>query len=272
MAAYTSIDSGDWDDGPTTWGTGAGAYPGSAAGDSFTVSAGDTVSWNLAALPGTLVGASTIAATGKVTVDANHNQIGELTGVWTVQGELEFNKTAGTWRLTFQGTEPLPCNVIIANGGELDMDATAADCYQYLDFNPQEDGVCQLICQAGSTARLEGRTRMHWTEQNGILTAGVSDHIKGDDMFEWEAGDVVLVLEDRTNYEEVTLVALDGNGWTFTAGTVANTYPDNCQLWNLGRSCNVRSVHATKDATVDFQAGMTALTCDWAGFDHWTRC
>jgi hypothetical protein len=41
VAAFVSIGTGNWDDGPTTWGTGAGVYPGSAqAGDTVTIGDG----------------------------------------------------------------------------------------------------------------------------------------------------------------------------------------------------------------------------------------
>ena len=48
MAAFSSIASGNWNDGPTTWGTGAGVYPGSAqAGDTVTINGGHAVLENV---------------------------------------------------------------------------------------------------------------------------------------------------------------------------------------------------------------------------------
>lgn len=47
MASFTSIATGNWNDGPTTWGTAAGVYPGSGgAGDTVTI-AGHTVTLNV---------------------------------------------------------------------------------------------------------------------------------------------------------------------------------------------------------------------------------
>jgi len=48
MAAFTSIASGNWNDGPTTWGTGAGVYPGaSAAGDTVVIADTHAVALNV---------------------------------------------------------------------------------------------------------------------------------------------------------------------------------------------------------------------------------
>jgi len=65
MASYTSVTSGNWN-ANTTWGTAAGVYP-SADGDTATVAAGHTVTYNVTTALSTGFSTITVNSTGKLT-------------------------------------------------------------------------------------------------------------------------------------------------------------------------------------------------------------
>jgi hypothetical protein len=156
-------------------------------------------------------------------------------------------------------------NVTINSGGTLDMDASAASCVQKLQLQCASATQYSLTIASGGIASLMGRSKTHRTLQDGALTGGVSNRIKPDEDTGWETGDKVLLLKSKATNEQVTLNAKDANGWSFSEGTVTNSYADNTALVNLTRSCRIEASTTLKNPKVTFAAAPSALS--WVQFD-----
>jgi hypothetical protein len=260
MAAFTSVGSGNWN-AVATWG--GANYPGDTAlqDDTVTIAAGHTVSLNLTTLTGT-VSTVTVAATGKLTVDANFNTASKLVGAWSISGELEFNKTGITTALDITG------NVTTNSGGTLDMDASAASCQQNLGIRCASAWQYKLTDSAGATIVRKGRPKTHRTLTNGALTKDVTTTLHIDDDTGWEAGDSVAIAH-RSYQEELVLVAKVDDHWTFTGGgaggnTPKYTHADNTSIWNLSRSVKIFAANPSYGTSVSLGQG-TGCTNEWWG-------
>lgn len=262
MAAFTSVGNGNWNDGPTTWGTAAGVYPGSTASQADTAKISHNVSMNVTSLAGTVT-TVTVDAGKKLSIDANHTATGDFTGNWTVNGEVEFNKASGTYSICIG-----PTTITINSGGTWDMDATAAGCKQilYLESSTTEQGGA-FASSSGSTVVMTGRTKSGArTTNTGALTAASSNTITVADDGGWEQGDTILIWRGRTSgkYEERTLgTKVSGTTWNLDT-TVTNSYVAGCQVDNLTRSCVVKCITANRNGKVTFSN--TGLTLSDAEF------
>jgi len=230
--AYTSVGSGDWNNADTWDNSGC---PGDAAGDSFTVAAGHTVSVNVNGTANALAG-GTVAATGVLTFLAN-----------------------STAKLAFTG------NTVLSIAGTLNMDASGASALHTLDFDPAADGGAGLSVAAGGTINLKGRSKTGFrTLTAGAITA-TDTAFTVDDEGGWAVGDEVLVLSTDTNCEVVTLTVDNGsNNWSCSA--FAKSYPDNACAWNLTRSCRIISSDAANTSIVATTATSVITACEWVEF------
>lgn len=128
--AQVSIAAGDWTNGPATWGTGIGVFPGSSPGNTPTVNvtgiytncaplANSLTSLNVAApaAPGvTLQGAGTITITGTLTVDAPLTITSDL--------HLVVGGLAGAAAITIDGGGSLTINGISTYTGSITNNGT----------------------------------------------------------------------------------------------------------------------------------------------------
>ena len=97
MAAYTSVTSGNFN-ANTTWGTAAGVFP-NTNGDTFTIAAGHTVTYNVNTALSTGFGTSTVAAGGRINFAAGSRM--RINGDFNISGTHEM--VANT-QLYFYGT------------------------------------------------------------------------------------------------------------------------------------------------------------------------
>lgn len=119
MAAYTSTQSGDFDN-PATWG--GGGYP-SVDGDTFVVSAGHTVTYNIAT-PLT-AGFHDSSISGTLTHASGTTQL-RMNGTLTVNAGGRYNLVAGT-TLWFNGSQADSHGLIITNGNAASITAIGTD-------------------------------------------------------------------------------------------------------------------------------------------------
>ena len=270
MAAYTSTQTGDWNN-VATWG--GGGYPGDtgAQTDTATIANTHVVTLNITSLTG-MCGAVTINAGGKVIVAANFNTDDDFTGDWSVSGELEFEKaTPGTYELRVKN------HVWILSGGLLDMDASGSGYKHTLSIQCVADSGDGFDVKSGGTAICKGRTKTvaAWISGDAAKTdtdIDVDDGAAGD-VSGWEVNDeVVIATDDATNsHSEVIALTVD-NGFAagkhnYTCDALAEDHLDNSRIYNLTRSCVIQGCDATYAADVDIDSGST-VDFDYVEFWH----
>lgn len=179
MAAFTSVTSGNWNDG-ATWGmTSPGVkgtdWPGSAiVADTFTVAAGHTVTYNV-------------------------SETNEL-GASAINGVLSFSTGANTL-LRFNHN-----NLTIGATGELRMGASGAAIpatyTAKLEFNTTSDGTKGITINAGGKLVTEGDPAYYGSTLNTTLasnwTSGASFTTTDDMSALWSAGQTLLVHKYTT--------------------------------------------------------------------------
>lgn len=138
MAAFTSIATGNWNDGPTTWGTGAGVYPGSAqAGDTVTIGGNHVITLNvdpaytLASITNAdNSGYITVGTTRAITLTASTGYT--YSGTGTTNGGLKV--TAGTLTITGGGagttavTNSAAGYAVVSTGGSVSISNVGGLC------------------------------------------------------------------------------------------------------------------------------------------------
>lgn len=177
MAAFTSVTSGNWNDG-ATWGkTSPGVkgtdWPGNA-GDTFTIAAGHTVTYNV-------------------------SETNEL-GASTINGLLSFSTDANTL-LRFSHN-----NLAIGGTGELRMGASGAAIpaayTAKLEFNTTSDGAKGITINAGGKLVTEGDPALYGSTLSTTLaanwTSGASFTTTDDMSALWSAGQTLLIHKNTT--------------------------------------------------------------------------
>jgi len=262
MAAFTSIASGNWNDGPTTWGTGAGVYPGStdSQADTAVIAATHNVTLNITApAAGATVTTVTVnegsggGAAGTLTVSAVMSSawIGAVTTNYTAdqeRGHLVFlANTAATLYLS----DALTMN------GDWQMVATGASAKHILYYGNQS------TVGANATINLVGRTKTVAAQFAGApdgIHTWVDDGAGGD-VTGWEVGDYLAGQKSTATRDYKIITADDG----FAYGkhqydcSLSSGLQDNGRCTNPTRSCVLIGTCYYNQLTINDGAMITAL-------------
>ena len=258
MASFTSIASGNWNDGPTTWGTAAGTYPGSTASQSDTaaIAATHNVTINVATAAASATVAVTVNADaggyGQLTVGAN------MTAAWITTITTQYYATTPAWgRLVWStgGTYTLRHSGALTLNGKLDMDGSGAS--SLLGWYPGGNitfGANSII------VNFKGRTKTVATQFNGTpsATAATVDDVTG-----WDVGDYIAACK---NTATAARVATTNNpvstSLTYSSTAAMASMQDNGRVINLTRSAFVSG----SGQTIVLPAGMTITNLQYVEF------
>lgn len=264
MAAFTSVQSGNWNDN-ATWGTGAGVYPGSTSSqaDTAVIAATHDVTINVA----TVASGATVAVT--VNAGAGGGAAGNLiigavmSAAWITTLQTDYTAgqerghltwlTGGTYTLMTGGTATL--------NGDFNMDASGAGSKLTWNF-----GNYAVTFGANSTiTNLKGRTKTGYTQFNGTPTATAATV---DDVTGWDVGDYIAYARNATNRARVATTN-DPVSTSLTYGSTAQmaNAQDNGRCINLTRSAVL--IGAGTTAKLTFTAGMTITNLQYV---EWQDC
>ena len=237
MAAFTSIASGNYNDGPTTWGTAAGTFPGSTAAqaDTITVAAGHTVTLNVTTLAGT-VSTVTVAATGVFLVAANFAATSKFTGgAWTIEGTLRWkNDAAGTYQLCVYQSS----TITVKNGGTFEMLSTADPAIIQILYLSQGSvsNSTNLYCEAGGTINIQGyATKTQKTTSAAQISNGTTQITVADDTG-WATGDQIILSYGQSSLSR-TITYVSPGVYNLNSASTIN-YPATISIYNMTK--NVR--------------------------------
>ena len=267
MAAFTSIASGNYNDGPTTWGTAAGVFPGSTASqaDTITVSAGHTVALNVTTLAGT-VGNVTIAATGVFEVAANFAAYQKFTtGDWAVNGTLRWkNDAAGTYCLALVQAVVLT----IKSGGKLEMVSESdPDIKHRLYLSAGSiSNTTYAITESGATVDIRGyaaKTQKTITTVQPVIGA---TSVTVDDATGWAIGDLIILQYGRSSIVK-TITGGSGLTWSWS-GALAADMPEVISVYNMTKNVDLWNNNLARNCRLQIAAGTTATikNCSCIGF------
>jgi hypothetical protein len=243
MTAFTSVKTGNWNDG-ATWGrTSPGTkgtdWPGSA-GDTFTIAAGHTVAYNV-------------------------NETNEL-GAATINGLLIF-ATNMTTRLRFNHN-----NLTVASGGELRIGAAGAaigSAYTAnLEWNTTADNAKGLSISDGGKLTVNGDPAFYGSQEattlNGNWTSGSSFNT-GDDMSaKWKAGQVILINKNYapastsacyTDTFPATIQSISGTTVTINESFPGGTFYAGGVVVNVSRNVKIGKVIADAEPLIINDSG-----------------
>ena len=235
MAAFTSIADGNWDDGPTTWGTAAGVYPGSTAGQQDVASIEHFVTLNITTFAGTCN--FNIPAAGTLYIAANFNTFGKFTAAsltaFNVYGKILYkNDSAGTYCLAITQNSVLT----IKDGGSFEMKSTADPAIKltlYLSAGTVSNST-YIIAEGGGTIDIQGyatKTQKTFTTVQP-LTGATS--VTVDDDTGWATGDIVILQYGKSSIVK-TLTTGGTKTWNFS-GALAADMPEVISVYNMTKN------------------------------------
>jgi len=217
MASYTSVQSGNWNN-PATWG--GGGYP-SVAGDTATIAAGHTVTYNVS---------STV-------------QLGDI----TLNGLLKFREDLNT-KLTLGHND-----ITVNAGGELRIgDNTTpigSDFTAELIWNTTSDNAKGInLATATSKLTIYGSPNYFGSDFATHLYAdwssGTNIQVEGDYATKWKAGQILLIHKGRdyvttTDVHEAVISGTPTYDGTKTSMTLTATHPGGTSFLAGGRVLNM---------------------------------
>jgi hypothetical protein len=273
VAAFTSIATGNWDDGPTTWGTSAGVYPGSTASqaDTAVIAATHNVTLNVA---------SSASGATVTTITVNAGSGGGAAGTLTVAavmssawiGTVTTTYTAGQERghLVFAANQAatLSLSTGFAPNGDISCDATGASA-KHIVSTP-------FAWSFGANATitiLAGRTKTVLAQFSGAPSGTytyVDDGAAGD-VSGWEVGDY-LCGHKTTSTRDYKDITADGgfaaSKHTYTCA-LSSSLQDNGTCANVTRSLVIQGPSGGSDSTaVTFPAGLTVTAWGYIEFSN----
>ncbi|MEW6115383.1 MAG: G8 domain-containing protein [Nitrospirota bacterium] len=238
MANYVSTQSGDWNN-PATWG-GSG-YP-QLAGDTCTISAGHTVTYNVQSAV----------------------ELGQI----TVNGILKASRAVST-KLTLGHAE-----ILINNGGEMDWgkvtDKIPTSVVAEILWNTTGDNSKGINVADGGKLSIYGDPAYYGSTRRTVLyadwTSGQSFQVVGDLTGKWAAGHIIYVHKgaayassttDITNPLTINTVTYDGTkstvtineafpGDTYRAGGIVLNVSRNVKLGKLNPQTNIGQTNSNR--------------------------
>lgn len=259
MAAFTSVQTGNWND-AATWDVGGGAYPGSTSGqnDTVTIAAGHIVTLNINTFPG-VVSTVTIDETGELYVAVKFDAQNKFyVGTWTVYGTVRFkNDEAGTYELRICRSS----SMYIKSGGKIEAISKNFDIKAYHRINFDQEAISNstnLIVESGGEVEVEGWEKTQKTHLTATMASGTKTINVADD-YRWEINDnIVLVKGPLTTYKKLASKNSDLS-WELNS-TVTTEYLENTMVYNMSKSVTFGNLgNQSRAARIDISPGATAI-------------
>jgi hypothetical protein len=274
MADFTSIATGNWNDGPTTWGTGEGVYPGSTGSqaDTAVIAATHNVELNITApAAGATVTTVTVnagsggGAAGTLTIGA------VMSSAWI--GTLSTTYTAGQARGRLVWKVNTAASLLLATAfnpnGDFDLDATGASAKHLLrtNFSSWSFGANATI------TNLKGRTKTVAAQFAGAPSGTYTyvDDGAGGDVTGWEVNDYLVGVKSTATYDRKIIAADGGFGGgkhTYTC-SLSSSLQDNGRCGNATRSAVIENTSsASYGTTITLPAGLSITNLQYVEFAH----
>jgi len=259
MAAFTSVQTGNWND-AATWDVGGGAYPGSTSGqnDTVTIAAGHIVTLNINTFPG-VVSTVTIDETGELYVAVKFDAQNKFyVGTWTVYGTVRFkNDEAGTYELRICRSS----SMYIKSGGKIEAISKNFDIKAYHRINFDQEAISNstnLIVESGGEVEVEGWEKTQKTHLTATMASGTKTINVSDD-YRWEINDdIVLVKGPLTTYKKLASKNSD-LCWELNS-TVTTDFAENTVVSNMSKSVMFGNIaNQSRAARIDISPGATAI-------------
>ena len=253
MAAFTSTQTGNWNDGGTWGNSSPGAkgtdWPGNA-GDTATVSAGHTVTYNVSETNEL----GQIDLSGKLSFNAAANRkltLGHVNLSVASGGELEIGTSVSNFDAAYNAevlwntTSDTAVGLIIANGGKLTVYGASGYCSDYDDTlaNDAEntDGDVRIKTVSDMSAIWHAGDELTIKVEDGGDPTSYQDAIKLGVIQSFEAGNVIVL--------DISITAAAGVGDTWISPVVNVTR--NVQFGKLNASTAIANYNTNRPRFTD---------------------